>query len=109
YYAQLQFKDTLFVKIDDDIVFLETARFGKFVEAIDRHRGGPIVANIINNGACTPVNPGIWKGFQDLNMPLLDVHIGREFPEMAHGYFFDHHDEVLNQPIELVPTEDWLS
>ncbi len=27
---------------------------------------------------------------------------------MAHNYFFDHPD-MLNQPVELIPTEDWLS
>ena len=37
YYSQTKFSDHLFVKVDDDIVFLETARFGKFVDAIDAH------------------------------------------------------------------------
>jgi hypothetical protein len=109
YYSQPEFRDHLFVKLDDDIVFLETGRFGKFVDAINTHRGRTVVANIINNGACTPVEPGIWEGFLKLGMPLLDIHVGGEFPEMAHNYFFDHYTEILGQPIKLIPSEDWLS
>jgi hypothetical protein len=109
HYSQPQFKDHLFVKVDDDIVFLETARFHKFVEAIDANRDKCLVANIINNGGCTPVNPTIWEGFQKIGQPLLDIHIGNKFPDMAHRRLFEHPDEFLNQPIELVPTADWLS
>ena len=109
HYSQPEFEDCLFVKIDDDIVFLETARFGKFVEAIDTHRGSALVANIFNNGACIPVNPGLWERFQALRIPLLDMHLSNKFCELAHTYLFDNYQNILNQPIELVPTEDWLS
>jgi hypothetical protein len=108
-YAQPEYEDCLFVKMDDDIVFLETARFGKFIEVIDTYRGSVVSANIINNGASAPVEPGIWKGFTPLGMHLLDIHLGSDFPDMAHNYFFDHYTKVLNQPIKLVPSEDWLS
>lgn len=113
-YAQPAYRDCLFVKMDDDIVFLETARFDAFVAAIDAHRGQVMSANIINNGASTPLVPGIWEQFTEdfkvaKGMHLLDIHLSSDFPDMAHTYFFDHPDEVLNQPVELVPTEDWLS
>lgn len=108
-YAEPEYQDCLFVKMDDDIVFLETHRFGKFIEAIDTHRGSVLTANIINNGACTPVEPGIWKEFNKLGMHLLDIHLSSDFANMTHGYFFDHHADILNQPIELVPSTDWLS
>lgn len=109
HYSQKEFHDHLFVKIDDDIVFLETARFGKFVEVIDAHRGKVVVANIINNGACTPITPDIWDGFNRLNIPLLDIHMSGKFADMVHTYMCEHHDEILNQPLELIPTEDWTS
>lgn len=109
HYSQPEFKDHLFIKVDDDIIFLETARFGKFVETIDTHRGCALIANIINNGASTPVTPGIWKGFQKLRRPLLDIHLSGKFADMVHTYMFEHRDEILNQPLELIPTEDWTS
>lgn len=108
-YADSKFKDHLFIKIDDDIVFLETARFPKFVEAIDEYRGSVLIANIVNNGACTPVQPEIWKKFQKLKIPLLDIHMSNKFADMVHTYFCEHPDEFLNQPLELVPTQDWTS
>lgn len=109
HYADKRFGEHLFVKLDDDIVFLETARFGKFVEAIDTHRGSSLVANIVNNGACTPLIPGIWDGFTRLRVPLLDIHMSNAYAEMCHTFIHTHPEKVLDQPIELVPTEDWLS
>ncbi len=108
-YAQPEYKDCLFVKMDDDIVFLETARFDNFLEVIRAYPGSAITANIINNGACTPITPGIRRGFKALGMHLLDIHLSGDFADMAHTYFFDHHARILNQPIKLIPTEDWLS
>lgn len=109
HYSQPEFRDHLFVKIDDDIVFLETGRFAKFVEVIDAHRGASIVANIINNGACTPITPGIWERFDRMRIPLLDIHLHGAFADMAHTYLFENWQELINAPIKLVPTEDWLS
>lgn len=109
HYSQPKFRDHLFMKVDDDIVFLETARFRTFVAAIAAHPTAVLAANIINNGACTPVEPGIWKRFQAMDLPLLDIHLSYEFANMAHTYFLTRHVEVLDQPVELIPTEDWLS
>ena len=108
-YTQRRFQDCLFVKIDDDIVFLETARFAKFVEAVDTHRDYVVTANLVNNGACAPVQPEIWNLFTSLGMHLLDIHLSNEFADMVHHWFFEHYDEMLNQPIELIPSLDWLS
>lgn len=109
HYGQPEYKDCLFIKIDDDVVFLETARFGVFLDTIDAYRGSAVTANIIHNGACTPIQPGIWELFQQMGVGLLDVHDYSDFAERAHGYFFEHWAEIVNQPIELIPTLDWLS
>lgn len=109
HYTQPQYQDCLFVKLDDDIVFLETARFGAFVAAIDVYRGWIMSANVVNNGANTPLEPELWEKFTTLNMHLLDVHKSNAYADIAHTHFFAHSTEMLNQPIELVPTEDWLS
>lgn len=109
HYANDTYREHLFVKVDDDIVFLETARFGKFIEAIETHRGCSLVANTINNGACTPVNPHIWDKYLHLDVPLLNVHRSNAYADIAHTHMLEHHTEILDQPIELIPTEDWLS
>lgn len=109
YYSKPQFSDHLFVKLDDDIVFLEAKRFGKFVKAIEKFPGAVMSPIVMNNGASAPLEPGLWRKFQSLDIPLLDVHLDNRFAEMAHRYFFDHWKEMLGTPIEFVPTEDWLS
>lgn len=107
HYADPQYKDCLFVKIDDDVVFLETGRFADFLAAVDDNRGSVVSAKVVNNGACTPTEPGLWAGFEKLNIPLLDVHLSTAYAEMSHQYFFDH--DMVGQPVKLIPTEDWLS
>lgn len=109
HYADRRYQDHLFVKTDDDIVFIETQRFAAFINAIDKHRDAVLSANTINNGACTPMEPGLWEEFTQLGIPLLDIHKHNTFADMAHNYFFQHAATMLDQPIQLVPTEDWIS
>ena len=109
HYGQDEFRDCLFVKLDDDIVFLETARFGAFLAAVDAYRGFIVSANVVNNGACAPLEPGLWDAFESLGVRLLDVHKQNAYAELAHGWFFEHYADRVGQDIELVPTEDWLS
>lgn len=109
HYSQSEYQDCLFVKLDDDIVFIQTERFGSFLKAIETHPDYVMSANIVNNGACTPLEPRLWLQFKKMNLPLLNVHESNEFQAAAHQYFFRHSVKMLNQPIKLVPTEDWLS
>lgn len=110
HYAHPAFQDHLFVKIDDDVVFIESHRFRDFITVVDSNRDSIISAKVVNNGACTLTEPGLIDGFRSLApLRLLDVHFSREYLEMSHGYMFDHWPELLCQPIELVPTTDWLS
>lgn len=109
HYASSQFQDCLFVKLDDDVVFVETDRFGDFVEAIDSHRGAVVSAKVVNNGACTRTEPGLWDGYEALDIPLLDVHLSAEYADMAHNYFLEHANDMVGQPLEVIGTDDWLS
>lgn len=109
HYAAPRFAGCRFVKIDDDVVFLESERFGSFLDAIENNPDIVVSANTVNNGACTPFNTGLWNGFTDLNIPLLDVHESNAYAEMAHEYFLEHWPSMLEQRVELAQTEDWLS
>jgi len=109
HYTHSRFARYRFVKIDDDVVFLETARFGTFLDAIEVNPDVVVSANIVNTGDCTPLNPELWKGFTDLDIPLLDVHESNDYATMAHEYFLKNWADLLGQPVSMVPTEDWLS
>ena len=109
HYAHPDFRDCLFVKVDDDVVFIETGRFGEFLAAVDGNRKLIVSANVINNGACTRVEPSLWEGLAGLEINLLDVHLSTAYALMCHEFFFDHHDELLGQPVWLLRTMEWLS
>jgi hypothetical protein len=109
HYTHPRFADCRFVKIDDDVVFLETERFGSFLDAIENNPDMVVSANTVNNGACTPFNAGLWNGFTDLSIPLLDVHLSNAYAEMSHEYFLEYWPSMLEQRVEVAQTEDWLS
>lgn len=110
HYGDEQTNDgTLYVKFDDDVVFIETERFGDFLSAIEDNPGALISAKTINNGACTPLEPELWRGFSQLRIPLLDVHMSNEYAAMSHDFMFKNWQKLIGQELELIPTQDWLS
>jgi hypothetical protein len=42
-------------------------------------------------------------------IPLLDVHLNLDYARRVHRYALDHVSELIDQPLEVIPTEDWLS
>ncbi|MCT7369448.1 hypothetical protein A7R75_10610 [Mycolicibacterium llatzerense] len=109
HYAERQYQDHLFVKIDDDVVFLETEAFASFVQAVDTNRGTVVSAKVINNGACTHTEPDLWLAYDSLNIPLLDVHLSADYADLCHRWFHDNWIDTLNHTPVLAPTEDWVS
>lgn len=106
-YAHWRYTDAHFVKLDDDVVFIQTERFGKFLTAINPE--SVISANVINNGACTASDQNFDYDRLVRNIPLLDVHMSARYAKAVHAYFMEDQDRLLAEPLELVPTEDWLS
>lgn len=117
HYTDPAYRDAVFVKMDDDIVFLETERFPDFVAAI--RPGMVLSAKVINNGACTLTERGLFDQFEALHdpvigsvsphHPLLDVHLSFDYADACHAYMFEHWRELLDQPTKLIPTSEWLS
>lgn len=109
YYAQDQYANTHFVKLDDDVVFLETGRFQLLLNAIHNTPSSFVTAKVVNNGACTPTWPGIFSLFRGNRTPLLDVHQDQHYADYSHRYFFDHWAQMTSEAPKLIPTRDWLS
>lgn len=107
HYAGPEYRGTVFVKCDDDVVFYDTARFPQFVKSIT----DDVVTSalIINNGASSQHIPDLRDLHQHLDIDLLDVHRSAEFAEHSHRWFFRNAETLINQPAELIPTDDWLS
>jgi hypothetical protein len=78
FYATSRFADNVFVKIDDDIVYFDIERFGKFIECIQLSPNADIFsANVINNGVCAYLQSR--KGY----FPELDIQF--EYPSDGFG------------------------
>lgn len=109
YYADQRYAGSLFVKLDDDVVFMETERFADFLIATEQNPDAVVSAKVVNNGACTPLTPALHARFTPMRIPLLDWHLHGQLATLAHYYLFDHLDDMTNQPVALQVTEDWLS
>lgn len=109
HYTHKQYRDTLFVKIDDDVVFWETDRFGDFLQAAREAPGTISSALTINNGASAPLIPGMQHWIDSMDLPLLDVHLSGEWARAAHDHAIANWDELIGMPVVAKATEDWLS
>lgn len=109
HYTDMKFQDSLFVKVDDDVVFIQTEKFGEFVDAVEANPRSILTAEVVNNGACTQFMPELWAGFEDLDIPLLEVHESNEYAQLAHGFMAEHWRELVSRPTALVDIEDWVS
>lgn len=120
HYTDPEYRDTVFVKIDDDDVFLQTQGFPKIVQAAIDHPGHVVSGLTINNGASTRHIPDLWSGLGTLlsadeneaalgkPLELLDVHLSGEFAQMCHRWFHTNWATLTTQT-GVVPTEDWVS
>lgn len=109
HYTQGRYRDHLFVKVDDDCVFIQTEHFAAFVDAVEAEPDRILSAEVVNNGACTEFMPDLWDRFQDLDIPLLDVHQSNEYAEAAHQHLIANWQGMASRPLALAPVETWLS
>lgn len=109
YYATPDFKDCRFVKLDDDVVFIQDRDLKEFIAGIEANPHAVLSGEVINNGACTRLDAKLYDKFRRLGVRLLDVHLSPQFAFMAHDYFFEHWPTMTRRPLTWVPTEDWLS
>jgi hypothetical protein len=109
YYRHEYWRGYLFVKIDDDVVFLETESFDTFVTHVEHNPGAIISAQVVNNGACVALDNGMQTAFESLDIPLLDVHLDENFAYQCHHQMFLRWKQLTGQRFRLVHTQDWLS
>lgn len=109
HYALPEYQDCVFVKCDDDLLFLETETTSSFIQAAVDNPDSVISALTINNGASTPLIPEVWAGFEQLGIRLLDVHLSAEYAELSHRWFFDNWRSIISRTPKLVPADTWVS
>lgn len=109
HYSTPEYADTLFIKLDDDIVFIETRRINTLIDAATENPDSIISAKVINNGACTRTEPDLWHAYTDLRLRLLDVHVSPKYARLCHQYFIDNWTTLIEQPQITLDCNDWLS
>ena len=122
HYAGKEYRDTVFLKLDDDVVFIETEGIPGLIQAATDKPNSVISALIINNGGCTRHIPAVWDIFKSLEptlgkdatpypklASLLAVHRSREYAELCHRWFHTNWRHLTDQTPKLIPCEDWLS
>lgn len=109
YAATPRYRDHLFVKLDDDVVFLNTDSFGSFIQALLDNPECIVSALTVNNGASTRLIPELWARYERIGIRLLDVHLSAEYAEMCHRWFFDNWHTLTIRTSEVIPTADWVS
>jgi hypothetical protein len=105
YSSHDEYRDTIFVKLDDDVVFIETARFQMFADCLNAHRGKIWSANVINNGICAIATPSLKAEIEKAGLIKSDsiqswwfLCVNVDFFKISHEYFFKHAANLLNQP-----------
>jgi hypothetical protein len=122
HYAGKEYRDTVFLKLDDDVVFIETEGIPGLIQAAVDNPRAVVSALVVNNGGCTRHIPDIWNIFESLeptlpkdNTPfpelasLLAVHRSGDYAQLCHRWFHTNWRQLTNQTPQLLPCEDWLS
>lgn len=86
---------TVYVKMDDDVLFLETERFNDLIMPLVDHPNRVISANVINNAVCAKYDVDLSRTLRTLFDPQTDrqwwvLHTSPEFARESHDWFLDN-------------------
>jgi hypothetical protein len=106
YAGQPEYADAVFVKIDDDVLFLETERFDDLIAPLADHPNRIVSANVINNVVCAKYsdhNMLLANRFEvgDPRDPRNDkrwwwLHTNEEFAKSCHEIFLSIWEDVVD-------------
>lgn len=101
YYSNNVYKNTTFIKLDDDVIFISIDKINNFIENIYNNPNQIISSNVINNGVCAFYNENIKKLVIESN--ILDQHsslhdfwylcTNKTFFNLSHDYFINEYNE----------------
>lgn len=109
HYAQPKYSNNRFIKLDDDVVFIQTSSLPHFIDAIDANPHAVVSADVINNGACMMLDSALQAGFRGLRIRQLNAHLSPEFAAMCHEHFLCAWQQIIDRSPQWIPTQDWLS
>lgn len=89
--------DTVFVKFDDDVLWMDTDRFGEVLSFLETHPLSIASANVANNAVCAKYEPGLRDEVErqfrlgnpinpDYDRDWWALHIQGSFAETSHNW-----------------------
>lgn len=114
YAERPDYADATFVKMDDDIVFIDTARFGDFLAELDAHPTAVVSASVVNNVVSAKHLPElrelVEREFRDLptQRAWFDLHADDDFARVCHDWFLQNWPRVIADdypPTRALPGE----
>ena len=103
HYTHPRYRGTVFVKVDDDVVFLDPYRFADLTAAARTAPGLIVGADVVNNGACGAGHPEL------AGCHPLRVHASNPAADWAHTWFTQRWAAAVTAPIRLAPQPGWMS
>lgn len=101
------YANTVFVKLDDDIVFIETERFNEVLGLLAANPTRVVSANVVNNVVSAKhdpdLRPRIEKAFRPQTFKAwFDLHAEAEYANLSHRWFLDNAEDLLDphRPVE---------
>ena len=97
YYSNLYYENTIFIKLDDDVIFISIDKINHYIETINKNPNKIISSNIINNGVCAFYNEKIKKMVIDSNILKKNSSLyqfwylctNKPFFNLSHNYFIN--------------------
>lgn len=91
--------DTVFVKFDDDVLWMDTDMFGAVLSFLETHPDQIASANVVNNVVCAKYEPSLRdRVMEKFNIPNTEprwdeawwaLHTSAEFAMISHGWLGD--------------------
>lgn len=116
WYAKRDYSDeTVFVKFDDDVLWMDTARFPEVIEFLETHPRAVASANVVNNAVCAKYEPELHalvrKEFRigghgpENDKAWWGMHMSPEFAELSHDWLLFATVFPIIQPFRTRPGE----
>lgn len=107
YAADASYADTVFIKLDDDVLFLETARLADLLDPLQQMPDAVISANVVNNVVCAKHDREIRDRVAaklkpgDHTAAAADkawwwLHTNQRFAQLSHDWFLDNVAALTN-------------
>lgn len=104
-----------FVKLDDDVVFLETDRFGDLFAVLDDHPNAVVSAGVVNNVVSAKHMPDLRRLIESVYPDLdsqkawFDLHADGDFARISHDWFLREAETAWERGRDTIRTPDGTS